>query len=172
MVESLLGNQITIMVFGVLLLLAAVSDVISYKIPNKVVVAILALYPVHVLTSPAGVEWLPGLATFAVALIAGFGLFATGKFGAGDAKLLAAIMLWAGPGLAPLVVIVSAVSGGVLAVILLSPLRTTLAGALYFAGWQAASEALLSKQMPYGVPIALGGFVVCWALLGSSGLSG
>ena len=96
----------------------------------------------------------------------------SGKFGAGDAKLLAAVMLWAGPALAPLALIVCTLSGGLLALILLSKVRVHLADALSAVGRQAASEAVLSKEMPYGVPIALGGFVVCWALFASLVLNG
>lgn len=162
----------TIALFAGLLVFAAMSDVVSYKIPNKAVVAILAVYPVHVLASPAPVDWLLALVVFAITLLIGFGLFATGKFGAGDAKLLATVMLWAGPALAPLALIVCTVSGGLLALIVLSRLRQVFANALSAAGRQAASEALLSKEMPYGVPIALGGLVVCWALFTSSVLNG
>lgn len=172
MFESAAGNLVTIVVFAGLLMLAAASDVISYKIPNKVVLAILAVYPLHVLVSPAPVDWLMGLATFAISLAIGFALFATGKFGAGDAKLLAAVLLWAGPEFAPFVAIVCAILGGILALIMLSPLRFVLAGMLASAGRQAASEAVLSKDLPYGVPIAFSGLLLCWMLYRLSALSG
>lgn len=172
MIESAFGNHITILLCAVLLVLAAVSDVISYKIPNKVVVAILAIYPVHVLVSPVSVDWLAGLATFAVSLTIGFGLFATGKFGAGDAKLMAAVMLWAGPQLALMTVIICSLLGGLQALIMLSPIRFTIANALSSVGQPAASEALLTREMPYGLPIALSGIFVCWGLFVSSGLNG
>lgn len=164
MVESALGNHIAIGLFAGLLLMAAASDVISYKIPNKVILAILAVYPVHVLVSPVPVDWLLGLATFAIALALGFALFATGKFGAGDAKLLAAVMLWAGPKLALPTLLICAILGGIVALAMLTPLRLVVASALSSVGRQAASEAVLTKEIPYGVPIALSGLVVCWAL--------
>lgn len=172
MIESALGNHITLILCAGLLLLAAGSDAISHKIPNKVVIAILAVYPLHVLVSPVPVDWLGGLAAFAIALAIGFVLFATIKFGPGDAKLLAAVMLWAGPGLALPAVLVCSILGGVQALIMLTPIRFVVASALASAGRQEASEAILTRQMPYGVPIALSGLFVCWGLFVSSGLNG
>ena len=172
MFESVVGNQITIGVFIGLLLVAAVSDVISYKIPNVVVIAVLLFYPVHVLVSPVRVDWVLGLAVFCVSLGIGFGLFATGAFGAGDAKLLGAVMLWAGPTLAPLALIVCALAGGILALVMLSKMRFLIANVLQFLGNERLGDAFLARQMPYGVPIALGGFSIAWALLTTYGLNG
>lgn len=172
MIESALGNLITLILCAGLLLLAAGSDAISHKIPNKVVVAILAIYPLHVLVSPVTVDWLGGLEVFGIALAIGFALFATIKFGAGDAKLMAAVMLWAGPGLALPTVFVFSILGGIQGLIMLTPIRFVIANALSSAGRQDASEAILTRQMPYGVPIALSGIFVCWGLFVSSGLNG
>jgi len=165
MFESVLGHQVTIGLFVGLLLVAAVSDVISYKIPNTVVLSILLFYPVHVLVSPTPVDWLLGLAVFGGTLAVGFVMFATRIFGAGDAKLLAVVMLWAGPVLAPLALIICALSGGVLAMIMLSKARFVVASVLSSMGRDRLSDAFLAKHMPYGVPIALGGVFVGWALL-------
>lgn len=169
MFESALGNQISVAAFAALLVAAAVSDLRSYRIPNLVVLAILLLYPVHVVVSPLPVDWLVGLAVFAVSLAVGFALFATRIFGAGDAKLIAATMLWAGPVLAPPALLICALSGGVIALVMLSPVRFVIAGALSSMGRESLSEAVLAKHMPYGVPIALGGLFIAWALLTADG---
>lgn len=169
MTESALGNQIAVAAFAVLLAAAAVADVRTYKIPNKIVLGILVVYPLHVILSPVPVDWLMGLAVFAVSLAIGFVLFATKIFGAGDAKLIAAAMLWAGPVLAPLALLICALSGGLIALVMISPARFVIANALSSLGRESLSEAVLAKHMPYGVPIALGGLFVAWALLTAGG---
>lgn len=169
MFESILGYQVTIGMFAGLLLAAAVSDIISYTIPNKIVITILLLYPVYVLVSPFPIAWLASLAVFAGTLGVGFVLFATKVFGAGDAKLLAATMLWAGPKLAPLALLICVLCGGLLALLMLSRLRFVVAGALSSIGKDALGDAVLAKHMPYGVPIALSGIFVGWALLMAAG---
>jgi len=169
MFESILGYQVTVGFFAGLLLVAAVSDIISYKIPNKVVLAIILLYPVLVLVSPHRVDWISAILVAAIALAIGFVLFATKKLGAGDAKLMAATMLWAGPILAPPALLICALSGGAIALVMLSPARFVIAGALSSLGRSSASDSLLSKEMPYGIAIALGGLFVAWALLTADG---
>lgn len=169
MVESVLGNQIAVGAFAALLVIAAVSDIRTYRIPNNVVLAILLIYPVHAVVSPAPVDWLTGLAVFAAALAVGFVLFATKFFGAGDAKLIAATMLWAGPVLALPALLICALSGGILALILLSPLRFVVVNALSSISRESPGGAAPARQMPYGVPIALGGLFVAWALLTADG---
>ncbi|KKL44498.1 hypothetical protein LCGC14_2365080, partial [marine sediment metagenome] len=47
---------------------AALSDIAYYKIPNVLVVAILALYPEYVLVNPTPVDWLPAVAVVVVGL--------------------------------------------------------------------------------------------------------
>lgn len=169
MVESVFGYQVTVATFAGLLVAAAISDVISYKIPNKLVLGILLVYPLHVALSPVAVDWLAALALFGGTLAIGFILFATKIFGAGDAKLIAATVLWAGPALAPLALLICALSGGLVAIVMLSPLRFAVAGALSSLGRESLSNAVLAKQIPYGVPIALGGLFVAWALLAGAG---
>lgn len=169
MLESVLGNQIAVAAFAALVVAAAVSDLRTYRIPNKIVLAILLVYPVHVAASPAPVDWPMALAIFAGTLAIGFVLFAVKAFGAGDAKLLAATMLWAGPAVAPLALIVCLFAGGIVAGLMLTRARIIIAGALSSVGRESLSEAFLSKHMPYGVPIALGGLFVAWALLTADG---
>ncbi len=165
MLESVQASQVSVACFVALLLVAAASDVVSYRIPNWVVLAILLLYPVYVLVTPADVDWPWALAVFAAAIVAGMGLSAAGILGAGDAKLMAAVLLWAGPVLALLTLLICALTGGVLAVIMLTRARFVLAGAFSSLGSQTLSNALLAKNMPYGVAITAGGLFVAWVLM-------
>lgn len=77
----------------------AATDLRSRAVPNAVPLALLALFAVHAASRPGGPEAPPWahLAVGAALLAAGFALWSTGRFGAGDAKLAAAAGLWAGP---------------------------------------------------------------------------
>ncbi|MDH3512115.1 MAG: prepilin peptidase [Gammaproteobacteria bacterium] len=165
MLESVQASHVSVACFVGLLLVAAASDIVSYKIPNAVVLAILLLYPVYVIVTPADVDWPWALAVFAAAIVVGIGISATGKLGAGDAKLLAAVLLWAGPALAPITLLICTFAGGALATIMLTPARFIVAGALSSLGSETLSSAMLAKNMPYGVAISAGGLFVAWVLI-------
>lgn len=165
MFENVLASQMSVALFMALLLAAALTDIAYYKIPNVIVLAILALYPVYVLVNPIPVDWLWALGVAAISLVIGFVLFATKIFGAGDVKLATAMLLWAGPGLAPWALIVCAMTGLVMALVMLSPLRFMIAGALTSIGQRSLGESFLAKNMPYGVAISAGGIFIGWVLL-------
>ena len=76
----------------------AVTDLRSRTVPNAIPLALLALFAVHVAAGPAerAASPLANLAVGAVLLAAGFALWCTGRFGAGDAKLVAVAGLWVG----------------------------------------------------------------------------
>ena len=82
------------------LLVASVAcDLRRRRIPNAIPLLLLALFAVHVLAgavAPLKVLW-AHLAIGAVLLAAGFALYLTGRFGAGDGKLMAVSGLWVGP---------------------------------------------------------------------------
>ena len=80
---------------------AMVCDLRARRIPNAVPLALLALFAAHAAAggggAPAtGALW-AHLAIGAALLAAGFVLYLTGNFGAGDAKLIAVAGVWAGP---------------------------------------------------------------------------
>ena len=141
-------------VFGaaVLLVIAAISDAQSYRIPNKVCAAMLLLFPLFVMTAPGAIEWEQHLMVFGLMLASGFVMFAGNIAGAGDIKLLAATGLWAGPHLVAVFLITTAIAGG-------------LAGA---CSWRCSrisativprrtAVALARVPNPYGVAISIGG---------------
>jgi prepilin peptidase CpaA len=107
------------------------------------------------------------LVTGVVAFVLCAILFAAGIFGGGDTKLLAAIMLWAGPALAPSFLIYTMLAGGVLALAWLTPVRRLMPAAPLPA--QVQGEPTVSagglrsrfhQPTPYGAAIAAGGFYV------------
>jgi prepilin peptidase CpaA len=131
--------------FGGVLIGAAASDMMTLRIPNVLSLALVALFAVHVVTSEMPLmDILWHLTAGIIVLGGGMALFAWGKFGGGDAKLIAAVALWVGASLLmPLLILVSLV-GLVIAVVILA-LR---------------SRGLAINKLPYGVAIAGG-----WLLL-------
>ncbi len=145
--------------------LAAAHDLRAFRIPNWIPAAILALYPVHVLTAPAVVDWTGGLMVGGVALAAGFALFSLGRLGGGDAKLFAACAVWAGPERGFELLVVTGLAGGLLALLVVSPARLAVAGMFERIGWTRSRDHLLADCLPYGVAIAAGGGAVGVGLL-------
>jgi prepilin peptidase CpaA len=144
--------------FAGLMGLAAVTDADRLSIPNRVVAALVLLYPVYVLASPQPVDWTGGLAVAAVTLIGGMLLWRLGTLGAGDVKLLAAAMLWAGPVGAPNLLLAMAVVGGALALVQATQLRF-IAASLASLLFRDSGEAFLRAEVPYGIAIAVGAVV-------------
>lgn len=146
-------------VFGFLGLLAwaVISDLSSLKIPNRVSLAIVCLYPAHVLLSPAPVDWtgavLVAMGVFAVTTV----FFAFRWMGGGDVKLFAATALWMGPQGILGFLFVTALAGGLLALILKKEVRTALAFAADSLGQKGIRDTFLENAVPYGLAIGVGG---------------
>ncbi|MHA1113864.1 MAG: A24 family peptidase [Alphaproteobacteria bacterium] len=156
-------HHLPIVFFIALLAWAAVSDLRRYVIPNRVCLAAVALYPAYVMMVPTAVDW-PGAALVAGASLAvGFVAFALRLMGGGDAKLFAAGALWAGPELAIPFVFVTALAGGALALITITPWRALFPAAMMTLG--AEAHVIRRAEIPYGVAIATGGLFVAWRLL-------
>lgn len=130
--------------FLVLMGAVVVWDMRAFRIPNLLVLALVAAFLAGRTPTLGLMPTLMALAVGAAVLAAGFGLYAGRVWGGGDAKLLGALALWVGlDGLGRLL-IVTAVAGGV------------LAGGLYLARrWRG--EAGTGVPMPYGVALAVGG---------------
>jgi len=149
--------DILLIAFAGLMVAAALSDAVRFTIPNWLVGAIMALFPVMAL-SAAGIGWseagfhlLAGLA----ALVFGFALFAPGWIGGGDAKLIAAAALWIGWTDLAAFAFHTALAGGVLVLVLLAARRMAPAFPLP-AGWVARSAFAENAPVPYGIAITAG----------------
>jgi prepilin peptidase CpaA len=146
--------------FPALVIIAGLTDVTSFTIPNRVSLLLVAGYA---LAAPAlgrplpeiGVDIAVGLG----ALIVAIGLFSMGWIGGGDAKLFAAASLWLGWSGLPLFLMATALAGGALALVLLQVraawLRPYLSGGPAWLARLAAPES----AVPYGVAIAVGALV-------------
>ena len=100
------------------LILACITDVVRFEIPDWISIAILVLAVGYGLTQPDFGWWSHLLAIVAM-FVLGMLLFGTGVMGGGDVKLLVASSAWTGlSGLPPMLLGV-ALAGGLLAFLLL-----------------------------------------------------
>jgi prepilin peptidase CpaA len=138
---------------AVLLVIAAVCDAQTYRIPNKVCLAVLLLFPLFVMTAPSAIEWEQNLMVFGLMLLSGFIMFMGNITGAGDIKLLAATGLWAGPHLVAVFLVVTTIAGGLLALF--------MALLTHARNKSGRSKIPLAKvPIPYGIAICAGGLCV------------
>ena len=160
---SLSIHQFVVMCFFVAVAWAAVGDLRSFRIPNRLVLLVIGFYPAHLLASSVPVDWLAGLMCGALVFFFGFFAFSRGLIGGGDVKLLAAVALWAGPYLVFPVLLLTMASGGVLALVF-------LVHAMIQSRSRVSANALtlgtaLSAPVPYGIAIAIGAAYLTGRLL-------
>lgn len=139
-----------------LLALAAAWDLVSYTIPNRLSLALIAAFLAFVVLSGLPLPAFGGhLAAGVVALAAGFCLFAAGYIGGGDAKLFAAACLWFGFSDMFFYTLVAALFGGVLTLTILMARRVALPAGLSRQTWLVRLHDGRSG-IPYGVALAAG----------------
>lgn len=130
-------------ILTVLLMAAAVTDIRSRIISNRLNIAIAALAPLYWLAS--GIPAWPDMALQIALGIAIFGvfaaLFALGLMGGGDVKLLAAVALWFPWQAIGLLLLIMAMIGGIVTVVTVVHHRL--------------SRRLGQPEVPYGVAISL-----------------
>jgi prepilin peptidase CpaA len=104
-------------VLPALLLIAAVSDVRAYRIPNWLTLATaLLFFPVAWWMGMPWPDYITHLMAGALLFFVGFMMFQFNIFGGGDAKLMAAAGLWFGMANLPVFITWTALAGGVLAI--------------------------------------------------------
>jgi prepilin peptidase CpaA len=160
--------------FGALLLAAAANDIRRSIIPNRLCLAIAMIYPVYVLSSPVSIDWIGALGTAGASLAAGLVIFARGWAGGGDVKLFSATALWAGFPLFTTFVLVTALTGSVIALAMLMHRRLARRPTLAWAdgavmksresAGSAPSKLRPSQSLPYGAAIAAGGLMTALML--------
>jgi prepilin peptidase CpaA len=155
--------------FFAILAAIALSDLIRLRIPNALTLGLLALYPLHVILAREAVAVLPALGLAALVFALGAAIFATGRIGGGDVKLLSVVALWAGPDLIFSTLVLTALIGGAMAIVMLSPLRFVLAFASESLSLPALREVVLGRHLPYGVAIAAAAAISIGPRLAASG---
>jgi prepilin peptidase CpaA len=148
---------LAVLAFAALMATAAFEDFRRLVIPNWLVLALVAVWPLCLAAGTvAPAAALGALGVAGAVFVAGAFLFARGLLGGGDVKLLCAAALWAGPAGTPELLVLTAALGGILSVFLLSPFgaHVSLAGRLLFGPPGSAAIENERIAVPYGVAIA------------------
>lgn len=160
----LLVHQTALTAFAGLLVWAAWSDLRDYIIPNRICLAIAALYPAHIAATGA-IEIVPGgLIAAAVTFIAGFAVFVFRIAGGGDVKLMTVVALWAGPTRIVEFLVMTALAGGLLAAFLAARAWRQHAESMPDGSAGLRLLAIRDTKVPYGAAIALGGLYIAAGL--------
>ena len=142
-------------VYAALLTAAAIQDAVRLRISNLLVIGVIAGAIVAMFLARPTVPLWQNFAVFAGLLVIGTPLFAAGKMGGGDVKLLAATGLWFDLRGAMMMIASVLIAGGVLALVI-------IAARLF--GWSDATRdryQLLKRGggIPYGVAISAGALI-------------
>ena len=151
-----------LLIAAALLVAAAINDALHYRIPNKICVAMMLMFPLFVVTAPHGLDWKQNVMVFALILVSGLAMFMGHFAGAGDIKLLAVTGLWAGPHLVAMFLVGTAVAGGLVA-IGMAALTHMRNRAAHLKRQPAVPVAKV--PIPYGMAIAAGGLNILYRLL-------
>ena len=140
--------------FPAMMVFAALMDVMTMTIRNRLVLAIFAGYAI--LAPLAGIppyEMALSLAVAAALCLAGFAMFSLGWIGAGDAKLAAATVLWLGSGQLLDYLVFTAFFGGCLTLAVLAFRQVALPAGWHSPLWVERLHAPRSG-VPYGAAMA------------------
>jgi prepilin peptidase CpaA len=141
-------TQILLIGLAAILIVAAVIDVRTFTISNRLNATVALLAPAYWL-SVSLTPW-PGMAIQLVAGGAVFvilaGAFYAGMMGGGDVKLAAALALWFSPSATLKFLVLMSLAGGLLTLAILA--------------WHRAKRREGRPEIPYGVAIAFGGLAI------------
>lgn len=142
-------------VFGLFLVLAswaAISDLRSLTIPNRICLALMVLWFATWRGPQNAIGPMIDMGLALLIFLMGLAAFSRGLLGGGDVKLLAAGTLWAGHGFALEFFTYTFVAAGVLALTILSPIAQWLA----FYNPLYAGVPPFRRRVPLAVAIAAG----------------
>ena len=141
-------TEILLGILAVLLVIAAVVDVRTFTISNRLNLTVALLAPLYWWSVPLS-PW-PGVAIQLAAGAAVLALLAAafyaGMMGGGDVKLTAALALWFSPAVTMKLLVLMSIAGGVLTLVIL--------------GWHRFKQREGRPEIPYGVAIAFGGLAI------------
>ena len=146
--------------FPALMAFAAVSDLFTMTISNRLSLALAAGFLALALLGGMGLhDILSHLGAGAAVLAVAFGCFAMGWIGGGDAKLAAAAALWFGFGHLLNYLLYASLFGGALTLLLLQfrqwPLPYLFAGQAWLLKLHAKDSGI-----PYGIALAIGALMI------------
>jgi len=126
------------------------------------VIALIVVWIGAAIAGQAVGVWYLALVAALIAFGLGYGFYHFGLMGAGDAKLFAAAALFTGLGWLMQFALITALLGGILAVVyLVIRPRKALRG-LPSKGREEAAADAKQAGIPYGVPIAMAAAAACY----------
>jgi prepilin peptidase CpaA len=141
-------TDLLLLALAATLVVAAVIDVRTFTISNRLNLAVAAGAPLYWLSIALN-PW-PGmaiqLAAGGIVFVLLAGAFYAGMMGGGDVKLAAALALWFSPAGTVKFLVLMSLAGGVLTVVVLA--------------WHRAQRREGRPEIPYGVAIAFGGLAI------------
>jgi prepilin peptidase CpaA len=154
--------QIATVVFVGSLIAATITDIVWLRIPNWIPACIAVLFLVAAMAEPRSLSWWGShLGAGGIVLLVGIGVFAWGKIGGGDVKLLTGVALWFGLAQLPALLLAIGVVGGVVSIACVV-LRGFGSGAMLEHLGMRAVALETGQGAPYAVAIAVG----CWLMAG------
>lgn len=172
-------QTLNIALLPTLMIVAAVCDLLSFRIPNWLTGLIAALFfPMALIMGMPLTEFGWHMLGGAILFVAGYVLFALGLFGGGDAKLMAAAGLWFGTAQALPFIVMTVFAGGALA--LAVALWSLVMNLLDMHGMATESglgkvAAKIKPKLPYGFAFAIGAIIAypqTWWLTAAAGGAG
>jgi len=150
--------------FAGLMMTAAIIDFRRLVIPNPLIGGLCVLWLLHLETTSRATP----AATFATigcamaVFLVGAVMFSRGMVGGGDVKLLAVAALWAGADALPPLLLLTALIGGLLALLFLTPLGARITAARRDDAALNGNGVLRTNRppVPYGVAIAAAALAV------------
>ena len=157
-------HTLSISLLPILLIIAAMGDVVSLRIPNWLTALTAVLFfPMALFTGMPLAEFGTHILAGAILFALGFASFQFGLFGGGDAKLMAAAGLWFGTAQTLPFLMATALAGGILALIVggWSMLLITwdIHGEEESFGTLGKRIREMKPNVPYGIAFAIGGIV-------------
>ncbi len=154
--------------FAGLLVAAALRDAQCFTIPNRFCMAIALLYPAYLVGTgtPEEVNWLASFALSSGVLVVGFVLYAGRFVGGGDAKLIAAVTLWAGLEHLTEFLVLTGLAGGIMVLFYWARHRLSRAATPGLFFHVDIDPNFVKRPVPYAIPIAAGGLYVAFTLIG------
>ena len=150
----------TLLFFPALMVFAAISDLLTMTISNRISIALAILFVAMAFARglPA-TEILWHLACGAAMLVVAFGMFARGWIGGGDAKLAAATAIWLGFDHLGDYALSASALGGLLTVSIILLRKWPLPGVLLARQWATRLHEP-GTGIPYGIALASAGLLL------------
>jgi prepilin peptidase CpaA len=146
--------------FPILMAFAAVSDLLTMTIPNRVSLLLLMGFVILAATTGmTGEDFVQHVAAALAVLIASFACFAMGWIGGGDAKIASTAALWLGLQHILEYLISVSVFGGALTLLLLQFRRWPLPYTFVNQAWLLRLHDK-NGDIPYGIALALGALMI------------